>query len=133
MRRMKAVRWPRAASGALERIPLVRSANLVRALGELKERRFWVTGLDAGGAQDIAGASLGLPRVLVLGAEGRGLRRLVRETCDETVRIPVLTPELSLNVASAAAVALHEVWRRLPRAPGLPRPVPHIFDDGCNG
>lgn len=102
----------KAASGALEMVPLVRVVNLARALDRLKEEGFWCCGLDEAGADDFAALDLG-PRVgLVLGAEGGGLRRLVRERCDRLARLPTLPALPSLNVSNAAAIALYELARR---------------------
>ncbi len=101
----------KAASGALERVPLIRVANLARALEKLKEAEFWCIGLDGGATATIAEALPQGRAALVLGAEGSGLRRLTRETCDELARIPITDTVESLNVATAAAVALYEVAR----------------------
>ena len=105
----------KAASGALETVPLLRAVNLARTLVALKAAGCWVVGLDAGGAP-LAGPSLAERRVaLVLGSEGEGLRRLTRETCDEVMGIamPGSGGGLdSLNVSAAAAVALYELGRR---------------------
>ncbi len=102
----------KAASGALETMPLVRVTNLARTLEHLKEAGFWCVGLAA--EADDSLASLALPdRVaLVLGAEGEGLRRLTREKCDFLVRLPTRGALASLNVSNAAAVALYELTRR---------------------
>jgi len=105
----------RAASGALEIVPVVREVNLARALGELKKAGLWVVGLDAAGPVTLAQVCQGLHgrRVaLVLGAEGEGLRRLTRETCDELARLPIAPEMESLNVSAAAAVALYELARQ---------------------
>uniref|UniRef100_UPI001668E825 TrmH family RNA methyltransferase n=1 Tax=Caldovatus sediminis TaxID=2041189 RepID=UPI001668E825 len=106
----------RAASGALELVPVVREVNLARALLALKRMGFWVVGLDASAPATLAEAGLGARRVaLVLGAEEGGLRRLQREACDELLRLPIAPEVESLNVAAAAAVALYELVRsRLP-------------------
>jgi len=102
----------KAASGALELVPLLRAVNLARTLIALKAAGLWIVGLDAAGPP-LAGPTLAQRRVgLVLGAEGEGLRRLTRETCDEVAGLA--TPGLmeSLNVSAAAAVALYEIRRR---------------------
>ena len=101
----------KAASGTLETVPLVRTANLARTLGQLKSEGFWIVGLDMEAPDILARTTLPERCVLVLGAEHRGLRRLTRETCDLRVRIPMAGSAGSLNVAACAAVALHE-WAR---------------------
>ncbi|MBM3599386.1 MAG: 23S rRNA (guanosine(2251)-2'-O)-methyltransferase RlmB [Alphaproteobacteria bacterium] len=102
----------KAASGAVDVIPLARVVNLSRALRQMKEAGFWCIGLDAAAAQTLAEADLSGRIALVLGAEGEGLRRLTRETCDATLRLPTQPPISSLNVSNAAAVALYELARR---------------------
>ena len=102
----------RAASGALEVVPILREVNLARALEQLKKAGLWVVGLEAAGQITLAQSGLTGRRVaLVLGAEGEGLRRLTRETCDELVRLPIHAAMESLNVSAAAAVALYELAR----------------------
>lgn len=101
----------KAASGALETVPLLRAVNLARTLAVLKAAGFWVVGLDAGGAT-LRGGPLRERRVaLVLGAEGSGLRRLTRETCDELAGLAMPGGMESLNVSAAATVALYELVR----------------------
>ena len=101
----------KAASGALELVPLLRAVNLARTLVALKAAGLWTVGLAASGAP-LRGAALSQRRVaLVLGAEGEGLRRLTRETCDELAGLAMAGLMESLNVSAAAAVALYELRR----------------------
>jgi len=104
----------KAASGALEQVPLVRVTNLARALDKLKDAGFWCVGLEETGERLLGELDLSGRVALVLGAEGEGLRRLTRERCDFMARLPTRDPLASLNVSSAAAVALYEVARRRP-------------------
>ncbi len=101
----------KAASGAVEWVPLVRTVNLARAIAILKEAGFWAVGLDGGAERTLAQADLSGRVALVLGAEGSGLRRLTRDTCDELLKVPVAVGSDSLNLSNAAAVALYELNR----------------------
>ena len=101
----------KAASGALETVPLVRVTNLVRALDKLKSAGFWCVGLDAAAPVALGALLPTAKRVLILGAEGPGMRRLTRESCDELARIDGPGPISSLNVSNAAAVALYALSR----------------------
>lgn len=102
----------KAASGALEAVPLLRAVNLARTLVALKAAGLWTVGLDAAGAA-LSGPALAERRVaLVLGAEGEGLRRLTRETCDEVAGLSMPGGFESLNVSAAAAIGLYELSRR---------------------
>lgn len=102
----------KAASGALEIVPLIRVTNLARTLAAAKDAGFWCAGLDGTAPQTLAEADLGGRIVLVFGAEGGGLRRLTRESCDLMVRIPIAGTIESLNLSTAAAIALYELARR---------------------
>jgi 23S rRNA (guanosine2251-2'-O)-methyltransferase len=97
----------KAASGALEHVPLITVQNLARALDALKQRHFQVIGLDSSGGSDLAALPLRAPLVLVLGAEGKGLRQLTKETCDHVARLDLPGAIQSLNVSNAAALALY--------------------------
>lgn len=97
----------KAASGGLERVPIVRVGNLVRALNELAELGYWRYGLDAQAADDIADIDFSGNSVLLFGAEAAGLRRLTAEACDRLVRLPMASDIDSLNVSAAAAIGLY--------------------------
>jgi 23S rRNA (guanosine2251-2'-O)-methyltransferase len=102
----------KAASGALDVVPYIDAGNFARALGTLKKRGFWILGLAGEANQELAAADPGGPLVLVLGGEGRGLRRLTREACDLMACLPTRPPIDQLNVSNAAAVALYELLGR---------------------
>jgi 23S rRNA (guanosine2251-2'-O)-methyltransferase len=102
----------KAASGALETVPLLRAVNLARTIVMLKAANLWIVGLDAEAGTALDGAAFRGRRVaLVLGGEGSGLRRLTRESCDELVKLPMAGIMESLNVSAATAVALYELGR----------------------
>lgn len=102
----------KTASGAVEAVPLVRVTNLARAIDQLKAASFWTVALAESGARNLHEVDLSGRSALVLGSEGDGIRRLTGERCDEIVRLPTGGPVGSLNVSTAAAVALYEVARR---------------------
>jgi 23S rRNA (guanosine2251-2'-O)-methyltransferase len=90
--------------------------NLARAMRELKDQGIWLVGADERSEQDLYSAKLAGPLAWVLGAEGEGMRRLTRESCDELIRIPMMGSVESLNVSVSAGVCLSESrrQRRLP-------------------
>jgi 23S rRNA (guanosine2251-2'-O)-methyltransferase len=101
-----------ASAGAIEHVAVAQVTNLSRAIEALKGAGVWVTGADAESAQTIYDAELIPPIALVVGGEGRGLSRLVRERCDRLVRIPMHGRTGSLNASVAAAILLFEVRRQ---------------------
>ena len=100
----------KAASGAADTVPLIAVTNLARALRDMKERGVWIVGADAGG-ESLFDADLTGPIAWVLGAEGSGLRRLTRESCDRIVGIPLVGSVESLNVSVATGICLYATRR----------------------
>jgi len=105
----------KVASGAAESVPYITVTNLARTLRELQEREIWVIGTDAEAKEDLYAAQWPEATAWVLGAEGDGMRRLTRETCDQLVTIPMLGSVQSLNVSVASGVCLYEARRRRAR------------------
>jgi 23S rRNA (guanosine2251-2'-O)-methyltransferase len=103
----------KSASGALELVPLVTVQNLARALIELNDTGFLTVGLDSEGAGNLGAVELRQPLALVLGAEGRGLRQLTRQTCSVVARLDLPGEIKSLNVSNAAVLALYIAASRL--------------------
>ena len=102
----------RTAAGALEHLRISRVTNLVRAFGALKERGVWIVGVETGQSKAYDELDYKMPLAIVLGNEGTGLRRLVRENCDFLVSIPTPGKVHSLNVSVAAGVVMYEVLRQ---------------------
>lgn len=102
----------KVACGAAEVIPLVAVTNLARTLEKLQQRGLWVVGTAGEAEQDIYAQDLSGPIVLVMGAEGKGMRRLTRELCDYLVRLPMAGSVSSLNVSVATGVCLFEALRQ---------------------
>ena len=114
----------RSSAGGLEHVQVVRIGNVSQAIDELKSRGVWVVGFDAAGTERWDAVDYRRPIALVLGGEGRGIRRLVRERCDHLVSLPLFGHVGSLNVSVAAGIALYEVLRQRGAVPSHLRPIP---------
>lgn len=101
----------KSASGALELVPYLIVSNLVQAMEKLKKAGYWVVGMDGQATQSIREAKLSDATAFVMGAEGKGLRRLSAEHCDLMVKLPISAKMESLNVSNAAAIALYELFQ----------------------
>lgn len=102
----------KASAGAVEHIHIVRETNLVNTLTYLKEQGMWIIGADMFAKEDYFNSDIPTPAVLVIGSEGKGIRRLVKENCDVLVKIPMLGKINSLNASIAAALLMYEVVRQ---------------------
>jgi 23S rRNA (guanosine2251-2'-O)-methyltransferase len=102
----------KASAGAVNHVKIATVVNIARTLDELKQMNIWTVGLDGEGTENYDAVDYTLPTAFVVGAEDQGLRRLVRETCDRVVRIPMAGVISSLNVSVAAGVALFEAARQ---------------------
>jgi 23S rRNA (guanosine2251-2'-O)-methyltransferase len=102
----------KASTGAIEYVPVVRVTNLARTMEDLKKRGLWFIGTDAKGSEDYRGAAYDMPIALVIGSEGKGLSRLVREKCDFLVRIPMVGQVTSLNASVATSLLMYEAYRK---------------------
>ncbi|MGG1313105.1 23S rRNA (guanosine(2251)-2'-O)-methyltransferase RlmB [Cohnella laeviribosi] len=102
----------KTSAGAVEYVPVARVANLAQTIERLKEAGVWIAGADAAASQDVYGADLTGPLAIVIGSEGRGLSRLVREKCDFLLSLPMFGRINSLNASVAAGVILYEAVRQ---------------------
>lgn len=100
------------ASGAAETVPYIMVSNLAQALEKIKQHNVWIIGTSGDGEQSIYGTKASQRMALVMGSEGKGMRRLTREACDELVSIPMLGTVESLNISVATAVCLYEIRRQ---------------------
>ncbi|WP_373085086.1 23S rRNA (guanosine(2251)-2'-O)-methyltransferase RlmB [Sneathiella sp.] len=108
----------KAASGAIETVPVIRVANLSRALDQLADRGFWRIGLDGQADQELDAAAATIRKVaIVLGSEGKGLRQLSAQKCDLLAKLPINPRIESLNVSNAAAIAFYELARQIRSLP----------------
>jgi 23S rRNA (guanosine2251-2'-O)-methyltransferase len=120
----------RASAGGLEHVKVARIGNVAQALETLKSRGLWVVGFDAAGTERWDTVDYRRPLALVLGGEGKGMRRLVRERCDHLVSLPLFGHVGSLNVSVAAGIALYEVIRQRGSVPSHVRPIPQRPAEG---
>ncbi|MCM3762402.1 23S rRNA (guanosine(2251)-2'-O)-methyltransferase RlmB [Alkalihalobacillus oceani] len=102
----------KASTGAIEYVPVVRVTNLARTMEDLKKRGLWFAGTDAKGTEDYRQAAFDMPIGLVIGSEGKGISRLIKEKCDFLIRIPMVGHVTSLNASVAASLLMYEVYRR---------------------
>jgi 23S rRNA (guanosine2251-2'-O)-methyltransferase len=105
----------KTSTGAAETVPVFRAPNLARTLTWLKEAGVWVVGADAAAPRSLYQTKLAPPVAMVLGGEGRGVRRLTRDLCDELVYIPMAGSVESLNVSVATGIVLFELLRQAPK------------------
>jgi 23S rRNA (guanosine2251-2'-O)-methyltransferase len=102
----------KASTGAIEYIPVARVTNLARTIDELKERGVWIAGTDAKGKDDYRNLDGTMPIGLVIGSEGKGVGRLIKEKCDFLVNLPMKGKVTSLNASVAASLLMYEVFRK---------------------
>ncbi|MCP8618065.1 23S rRNA (guanosine(2251)-2'-O)-methyltransferase RlmB [Salirhabdus salicampi] len=102
----------KTSTGAIEHIPVARVTNLSRTIDELKDRNVWVVGTDATGKEDYRQMNGDMPIALVIGSEGKGMSRIVKEKCDWLVRLPMVGKVTSLNASVAASLLMYEVFRK---------------------
>jgi 23S rRNA (guanosine2251-2'-O)-methyltransferase len=102
----------KASTGAIEYIPVVRVTNMARTIDELKERGVWIVGTDAKGKQDFRQMDGTMPLGLVIGSEGKGMGRLVKDKCDFLIHLPMVGHVTSLNASVAGALLMYEVYRK---------------------
>ena len=104
----------KAASGALEHIPIIRTKNIARTIDKLKKSEFWCIGLSDDADNDLSSLGVHTRTAVVLGAEGEGLRRLTRESCDILARLPTSLNFPTLNISNAASITFYEIRKHLP-------------------
>lgn len=99
----------KASAGMIEYLPICRVTNLARAIGQFKDRGFWTIGMDGYAKTTVDQLNKSGKNAIIMGSEGKGMRRLVEESCDATVRLPISDKVESLNVSTAAAIVLYEM------------------------
>ena len=102
----------KASTGAIEHVPVVRVTNLAQTVDELKERGVWIAGTDAKGSADYRKMDATLPLAIIIGSEGKGMARLLKDKCDFLYHLPMIGHVTSLNASVAAALLMYEVYRK---------------------
>ncbi|MRH44815.1 23S rRNA (guanosine(2251)-2'-O)-methyltransferase RlmB [Aquibacillus halophilus] len=102
----------KTSAGAIEYVPVARVTNIVNTIEELKEKHVWVVGTEADGSEDYRQLDGNIPIALVIGNEGKGMSRLVKEKCDWTVKLAMQGKVTSLNASVAASLLMYEVYRK---------------------
>ncbi|WP_028390479.1 23S rRNA (guanosine(2251)-2'-O)-methyltransferase RlmB [Bacillus cihuensis] len=102
----------KSSTGAIEYIPVARVTNMSRTIDELKERGVWIVGTDALGTDDYRNMDGKMPIGLVIGSEGKGMGRLIKDKCDFLIRMPMIGKVTSLNASVAAGLLMYEVYRK---------------------
>lgn len=102
----------KASTGAIEHIPVVRVTNMAQAIDKLKENGVWIAGTDAKGSKDYRQMDATLPLGLVIGSEGKGMGRLIKDKCDFLIHLPMVGHVTSLNASVAASLLMYEVYRK---------------------
>lgn len=108
----------KASTGAIEHVPVVRVTNLAQTVDELKDRGVWIAGTDAKGSADYRKMDATLPLALIIGSEGKGMSRLLKDKCDFLYHLPMVGHVTSLNASVAAALLMYEVYRKRQEANG---------------
>ena len=102
----------KSSTGAIEHIPVARVTNLARTIDDLKELGLWIAGTDAKESEDYRRLDGAMPLGLVIGSEGRGMGRLIRDKCDFLIYLPMIGQVTSLNASVAASILMYEVYRK---------------------
>ena len=102
----------KASTGAIQHVPIMRVTNLAQTIESLKEHGYWVAGAEADNATDYRELDAGMPLALVIGSEGQGMSRLVKDKCDFYIKIPMVGHVNSLNASVAASLLMYEVYRK---------------------
>lgn len=102
----------KSSTGAIEHIPVARVTNMARTIEELKEKGVWIIGTDASAKDDYRNLDGNMPLALIIGSEGKGIGRLVKEKCDFLIKMPMVGHVTSLNASVAGSLLMYEVFRK---------------------